>query len=177
MSILAKKNSADLSIDNGNLPTMKASLEETKSQLEKEIKSQRKQEKENTAVAESWLARFWTARKSMVEAKDKPEALEAISILAAQAKQYAIAYAKLATSHQEKLPALEEQLSKISEAIVKIETLEKTSLLNQQLRRISSTVDMTGIQEATHEIDNREVSLLIHTATALIELNADKVKL
>lgn len=167
MKALNKKHIPEIK---DSLSDMKKDLLNTKDKLDLAIQSHQNKSVQASKMAESWLARFYTTRKALM-ATDKPMAIEALSILAEQAKQYTLAYAAVNEDEDKKQVALTEQRTKIEEAISRIRILEKSKALDSQLRKISSSIELPVIDSAYQELNTRDVSLLVHTATALIELN------
>lgn len=156
-----------------SITDMKKELVETRDQLNEAITLHENKAFEASATSESWLARFYTARKALM-VSDKPLAAEALGILAEQAKQFALSYAGIYEDETGKRDALKVQKDKINETISRLRILEKSKALNSQLQKISSSIDTPVSDAVSEELNTREVSLLIHTASALIELNTEK---
>jgi hypothetical protein len=153
-----------------SLAEMKHDLLETQEKLTSAMGNHSRKAKEASTLAESWLARFYTARKALM-VTDKELAVEALTILAEQAKQYALAYAKVEEDEKSRTKALQEQNDKIEEMVTRLRLVERSKALSSQLRKISSNTDMPVVESAYQELNTRDVSLMIHTASALIELN------
>lgn len=156
-----------------SITDMKRELLTTKDKLGTAIDSHQEKSFDAAQQAESWLTRFSTAHKALA-VTENPLAIEALTILAEQAKQYALAYADLQEQETARKDALEEQKGKIDAAVNRLRILERSKALNSQLRKISSSIDTPVSDSVAQELDGREISLLIHTASALIELNTEK---
>lgn len=156
-----------------SLADMKTNLTTTIETLDSAIVVHRKKMEDASKLAEAWLARFLTARKALM-VTENPDAINSLTILSTQAKQYALAYAAVQDDEKKKEQSLGEQKTKLSEALTRIDILEKSKALNAQLKKISARVDMPVVDAGQPDIDTREVSLIIHTAQALIELNGGK---
>lgn len=170
MKILSKPESIK---PQNSITDMKKELSETRDKLHEAITLHENRSFEAAETAESWLARFFTARKALMVA-DKPLATEALKILAEQAKQFALAYSAVHEDETGKRDALNEQNAKIEETLSRLRILEKSKALNSQLRKISSSIETPVSDAVSQELNTREISLLIHTASALIELNTEK---
>lgn len=159
-----------------SITEMKKELTNTRNELNEAITLHENRAFEASTVSESWLARFFTARKALM-VTDKPLAGEALQILAEQAKQFTLSYAAVHEDEVGKRDALKEQKVKIEETLSRLRILEKSKALNSQLKKISSTIETPVSDAVSEELNTREVSLLIHTASALIELNTEKTVL
>lgn len=156
-----------------SITDMKKELTASRDQLHEAIILHENKAFTAAETAEGWLARFYTARKALTIA-EKPLATEALGILAEQAKQFALSYAVIHEDEIEKRDVLQAQKDKINETLSRLRILEKSKALNSQLQKISSTIDTPVSDAVSEELNTREVSLLIHTASALIELNTEK---
>lgn len=157
---------------------MKERLKTTINSLEEQLKTTTSARDAAKSNLNSWNERVAYAQ-DMISGTDDPDALEALGILEAQAKEYVGVYESASTEDNGYISSLETQLGKLKETLSSLDLIEKKKELNAHLRSISSGVTAASASKALTQssgtAESREIDNLIHTAKALIELKSDKV--
>lgn len=157
---------------------MKERLQTTIKSLESQLKTSVSARDKARSNLHSWEERVAYAQ-DMISGTDDPDALEALGILEAQAKEYVAIYETASTEDNGYIVSLETQLGKLKETLASLDLIEKKKELNEHLRSISSGMtaqnSAKALTQASGTAESREIDSLIHTAKALIELKSDKV--
>jgi predicted nucleic acid-binding Zn-ribbon protein len=173
---MARKNKTKDAVDSA-VP-MKERLEKTISSIETQLKASQEAQDQAKSNEKAWQERVLYAQ-DMIAGTDEPDALEALGILEAQAKEYLAVYSAAAVEDNDYIVSLEDQLRKLKSTLSSLDLIEKKRELTEHLRSISSS---HAVARATKEIastmgttESREIDSIIHTAQALIELKSAKV--
>lgn len=157
---------------------MKERLQTTISSLEEQMKASVTARDKAKSNLQSWNERVAYAQ-DMISGTDDADALEALGILEAQAKEYVSIYEKSSTEDDGYIVSLSTQLEKLKDTLSSLDLIEKKKELNEHLRSISSGMtaqnSAKALTQASGTAESREIDSLIHTAKALIELKSDKV--
>lgn len=121
------------------------------------------------------LSEEWETRVMEVDAieTDDPRAKKALSILRREAVARQQHHHSLAKTHKENAELLSEQLKDLNQTMVKMSDYQREFELTKRLKSIS-TFDTLSASAPSLGIDLKEISRLVHTANALVELKEGK---
>lgn len=131
-----------------------------------------KAEKNSSSLSTSWGERS-TRAEAMIECAETPEARQAMEVLSAKASRFSDFYNQLCTKDQEQCKEIQKSLSKIRRAQKQLTAVEKTQALDVTLRKMAEAANI--IIDDSPSLDHREISRVIHSAQALVELKTGRL--
>lgn len=122
-------------------------------------------------------AKEWTERAekaaSMKERAVTPEGRQAMDVLSTKASGFAELYTKTAEKEQASLAEINDQLKKLEDVKMQLTAVEKTQALDITLQKMANEANISI--SATPGLDSKEITRIIHTAQALVELKTNKL--
>lgn len=129
-------------------------------------------EKKSSDLFASWNERSGKAAL-MKERAETPEALQAMDVLSVKASRFADFYKQLSARDQEKCEEVRTSLKNIRLVQKQLIAVEKTQALDATLRKMAD--DANIVIDASPSLDHREISRVIHSAQALVELKTGRL--
>lgn len=134
-------------------------------------------EREAAEVEASTLSTSWTQRaaraKNMIPLAETDEGRQAMEVLEAKASRFADFYGQLYQRNKEKTTEIRESLGKIYTAKKQLQAVEKTQALDATLSKMASEANIVIDDSPT--LDHREISRVIHSAQALVEIKTGRL--
>lgn len=131
-----------------------------------------KAESSSSNLSDSWIQRASKA-KDMLDRAETPEARQAMEVLEAKASRFSEFYHQICLRDQEQRDEIQKSLSKIRLAQKQLTAVEKTQALDVTLRKMAEDANIT--LDESPSLDHREISRVIHSAQALVELKTGKL--
>lgn len=129
-------------------------------------------EGESSSLSSSWSTRAARAA-NMLPLAETEEARQAMEVLEVKASRFSDFYNQLSLRDKEQCAEIQESLKKIRVAKKQLTAVEKTQALDVTLRKMAEDANIT--LEDSPNLDHREISRVIHSAQALVELKTGKV--
>jgi hypothetical protein len=129
-------------------------------------------ESTSTSLSSEWDKRSEKA-KSMLKLAETPEALQAMEVLAIKATRFSDFYRQVSEKDKSQSKEINESLAKIRMAQKQLTAVEKTQALDATLQKMAEEANIT--LEDSPSLDHREISRVIHSAQALVELKTGRL--
>lgn len=175
MSVVAIKEKAGIEKANASQAgtAIKEQIEATLGEVTASHRETLARAKELTSLIEAWNERIKIAKQKIDFAqKNMPDAVYSFEVLHDQAKRYTLGYTEQLQEEEAYSLKIEESIPKLTAVLRQLESIEKVSLLDEKLQKITAG---TNIAEGRLQVTNtREVQTLLHTAQALVELKKGK---
>lgn len=136
-------------------------------ELKKSLSEREAAEAESSSLSVSWNQRAARA-KGMIPLAETDEGRQAMEVLEAKASRFADFYRQLYEREKAKTDEVRESLGKIHLAQKQLQAVEKTQALDATLSKMASEANIVIDDSPT--LDHREISRVIHSAQALVEL-------
>lgn len=176
MALLRKRTKADASIAVSNEDGMaqflvlKNKLHDSIDAVDKALDHSRDKRDTDKNLADAWATRVMEVNNIKT---DNPNAQRALSILLREAESRA-AYHKEATGqHSEAVDLLTGQLAELKTTMTNMDEYQRNFELEKRLKQISVSGPMSTAPSSI-DFDIKEISRLVHTANALVELKERK---
>ena len=174
MALFGKKKSDASAVSNDD--SMKQFLE-LKNNLHDTIRSVDDAHDDNVKKhgSNQKLSEEWETRVMEVDAieTDDPRAKKALSILRREAAARQQHHQSLAKTHKENAELLSDQMKDLNQTMVNMSDYQREFELTKRLKSIATFDTLSGATPALG-IDLKEISRLVHTANALVDLKEGK---
>lgn len=152
---------------------IKDQIQATLNDVEATHKSNQERANNLRSLIKSWDASAALAAAKIEDAKkSNPDAVYSLEVLEDQAKRYSLSYAMQLQEEEEYGKQIEESIPKLTTTLRQLEAIDKVSLLDAKLQKITAGTDIADNRLAI--TNTRDIQVLLHTAQALVELKKGK---
>lgn len=141
-------------------------------ELKKSLGGHESAEATSSSLATSWNERASRA-KEMIPLAETEEGRQAMEVLEAKASRFADFYRQIHDRDKAKTDEVKASLQKIRVAQKQLQAVEKTQALDATLSRMAAEENI--VIDDSPSLDHREISRVIHSAQALVEIKTGRL--